>query len=220
MKRIDRFDEYMSVKHLNDNKVTMDLGLSIGTIGKSRKEGRDLSDKVVEQILNFYTDLNRAYLLAGEGEMLKNTVSQPTEEKFIGNTEDLHIIPLLPISAQGGTFNDFVTSIKENECEKVVSPVKGADMAVTVAGDSMSPEYPSGCQVLIKKINDKAFIEWGKVYVLDTCNGTVIKEVHKGQSEDEIECHSINPDPKFQPFSVKRNDIYGMYRVIMCMSLK
>ena len=51
----------------------MDLGLSIGTIGKSRKEGRDLSDKVVEQILNFYTDLSRAYLLAGEGEMLKKT---------------------------------------------------------------------------------------------------------------------------------------------------
>lgn len=57
MRRIERFDKYMAFKGLNDNKVTVDLGLSNGTIGKSRKNGRDLSDRVIEQILNFYTDL-------------------------------------------------------------------------------------------------------------------------------------------------------------------
>ena len=212
----ERVSMYCDKKNIAISKFEKLSGLANGYFNKVTK--RPSEDKL-ESISRAFPDLNTGWLLTGEGEMLKIS-SKPTEEKSIGNTEDLHIIPLLPISAQGGTFNDFVTSIKENECEKVVSPVKGTDMAVTVAGDSMSPEYPSGCQVLIKKINDKAFIEWGKVYVLDTCNGTVIKEVHKGQNEDEIECHSINPDPKFQPFSVKRNDIYGMYRVIMCMSLK
>ena len=70
MRRIDRFDKYMKVKGLNDNKVTIQLGLSVGTLGKSRKEGRDLSDKVIELILNFYKDLSRVWLLTGEGEML------------------------------------------------------------------------------------------------------------------------------------------------------
>ena len=70
MRRIERFDNYLSYKGLNDNIVTNDLKLSVGTIGKSRKEGRDLSDRVVELILNFYTDLNRVWLLTGEGEML------------------------------------------------------------------------------------------------------------------------------------------------------
>ena len=70
MRRIDRFDQYKDYKHLTDNKVTVQLGLSNGTIGKSRKENRDLSDAVVEQILNFYTDLSREWLLYGEGEML------------------------------------------------------------------------------------------------------------------------------------------------------
>ena len=70
MKIIERFDIYMEHKHLNDNKVTVQLGLSNGVIGKSRKEGRDLSDRVIEQILNFYTDLNREWLLYGDGEML------------------------------------------------------------------------------------------------------------------------------------------------------
>lgn len=71
MRKIDRFDKYMSFKGLNDNKVTIDLGLSVGTIGKSRKEGRDLSDRVIEQILNFYNDLDKVWLMTGEGEMLR-----------------------------------------------------------------------------------------------------------------------------------------------------
>ena len=72
MKRIERFDKFMAAKKLNDNKVTIEVGLSVGTLGKSRKENRDLSDKVVEQLLNFYKDLSRTWLLTGEGEMLKD----------------------------------------------------------------------------------------------------------------------------------------------------
>lgn len=218
-----RIDKLMTYFELNKNSFSKEIGLTNNvTIGRILNEDRDPSPKTIKMILDRFPQVNPNWLKFGEGEMLKETPPQPklAEEKEFGGSGYLHIVPLLPISAQGGTFNDFVTSIKENECEKVVSPVKGIDMAVTVSGDSMAPEYPNGCQVFIKRINEEAFIEWGKVYVLDTCNGTVIKEIHKGKSEDEIECFSINPDPKFQPFSVKRDDIYGIYRVIMCMSLK
>ena len=93
---------------------------------------------------------------------------------------DIHLIPLLPVSAQGGSFNDFVVSIKESSCEKIISPIKGADYAMSVSGESMAPEYPSGSQILIKRINEKAFIDWGRVYVLDTCNGisTTLDQVY------------------------------------------
>lgn len=75
-RKIDRFDKYMEYKGLNDNQVTVQLSLSIGTIGKSRKENRDLSNAVVEKILNFYTDLSRKWLIAGEGDMLKDDANQ------------------------------------------------------------------------------------------------------------------------------------------------
>ena len=68
---IDRFDKYMVTKNLNDNKVTRQLGLSTGLLGKSRKKGTDLSKKNVEKILNFYTDLNNVWLLTGQDKMLK-----------------------------------------------------------------------------------------------------------------------------------------------------
>lgn len=87
MRRIDRFDEYMKYSGLNDNKVTNQLGLSIGILGKSRKEGRDLSDRVVEKILKFYGNLNHVWLLTGEGEMLSNVqVSEGnTGSGIVGN---------------------------------------------------------------------------------------------------------------------------------------
>lgn len=67
---IDRFDVYMSSVGLNDNKVTVQLNLSKGLIGKSRNPGRDLSNKIVSQILETYTNLNKVWLLTGEGSML------------------------------------------------------------------------------------------------------------------------------------------------------
>ena len=70
MRIIDRFDEYMTFKHLNDNRATKDLGFSIGMIGKSRNEGRDLSKKAVQRILAVYNDLDETWLKTGEGEMI------------------------------------------------------------------------------------------------------------------------------------------------------
>lgn len=129
------------------------------------------------------------------------------------------VVPLMPISAQGGTLNDFTLSVMEHDCEKVVSPIRGVDYAITVSGDSMSPEYPSGSQILIKKINERAFIDWGKVYVLDTINGTVIKKLMPVEGDaNKVLCVSVNPC--YPAFEVCLDHIFGIYRVLMCMSLK
>ena len=126
-KKIDRFDKYMKIKGLNDNRVTNELGLSVGTLGKSRKENRDLSDKNIEKILKYYVDINRTWLLTGEGDMLDPEKVETTAEKVVHENNNTTQILLLPISAQGGSLNDFVRSVKESECEKIISPIKGAD---------------------------------------------------------------------------------------------
>lgn len=127
-------------------------------------------------------------------------------------------ILVIPTGARGGTLGDFAESVKEYECERMVSPVRGADYAMQITGDSMSPEYPSGSQIIIKKINERAFIEWGKVYVLDTENGAIIKQIRKTDSPDRVECVSLNP--AYQPFQVECKYIRGWYRVLMVLALK
>lgn len=127
-------------------------------------------------------------------------------------------IPVLPTEAMAGTLGDFALAVQDYECERMVSPVKGADFAIKIQGDSMSPEYPSGSVCLIKKVNEKAFIEWGKVYVLDTENGAVIKQIRRTDRENVVECVSLNP--AFQPFTIDCSYIKGWYRILMMISLK
>ena len=51
MRRIDRLDKYLSYKGISDYRATLDAGLSKGVIGKSRENNRDLSNKVVEKLV-------------------------------------------------------------------------------------------------------------------------------------------------------------------------
>ena len=213
----DRLLIYIKYLGIGQSKFEKLCGLSNGYINNSKG---NFGSAKIEDILKACDDLNRSWLLTGEGEMLKSK-NDPCDKDGSGN-EDIEIehVRLLPLFAHGGSLSDFTVSVKDSDCEKVVSPMKGADFAIQVTGDSMAPEYPSGSVILIKKINESAFIEWGKAYVLDTENGSVVKKVVPSDKEGCIRCVSINPDPSFAPFDVPLSSVFGIYRVLMCMSMK
>ncbi len=196
--------------------VAVKMGADPSNVSRSIKgTGGYPSDSFLRRFnMAFDNTFNLQWLLTGDGEMIED--AKPTV--IVAGENNVYSIPLLPVSAQGGSLNDFVVSVKDSDCEKIISPIKGADYAISVAGDSMAPEYPSGSQILIKRINERAFIDWGRVYVLDTCNGTIIKQLFPSKKPEMLLCKSINP--KFPPFEVSLADVYGIYRVLMCMSVK
>jgi phage repressor protein C with HTH and peptisase S24 domain len=175
------------------------LGFSESSISKALKgDERFLTDSLISKIVAY----------------LKVTGTAPVLE-----TQDKpEMVKIIPTEALAGTLADYADSVQEYECERMVSPIKGADLAIKIFGDSMSPEYPSGSMLLIKKVNEKAFIEWGKVYVLDTENGAVIKQIRRTDRENVVECVSLNP--AFQPFTIDTSYIKGWYRILMMISLK
>ena len=210
----NKLKEYFDNKGITQSEIAEKLGVSKDYVNALFTGKRAFGKKQAEAWVNLF-GLSASWLLTGEGDML---TGEQAEQTIQSSTDDIHLIPLLPISAQGGSLNDFVVSIKESSCEKIISPIKGADYAMSVSGESMAPEYPSGSQILIKRINEKAFIDWGRVYVLDTCNGTVIKRLFPSDTADKVLCKSINPE--FPPFEVLLSDVYAVYRGLMCMSLK
>ena len=117
-----------------------------------------------------------------------------------------------------GTLGEFEDSVHAYECERMISPIKGADYAIKVCGDSMSPEIPNGSQILVKKIWEEEFIEWGKIFCLDTRNGAVIKRIYPTDNPDVVECRSVNPE--YPPFRVNVRPVFGWYRVLMVMCMK
>lgn len=213
----DRLVAFITYLGVGQGKFEKSCGLANAYVSNIRKS---ISPEKLQQIAQHYPELNTGWLMTGEGEMLRYDSDRRKIQDYSENRRVAKLVPLIPIAAQGGNLNDFVVSVKESDCEKVVSPISNADLAITVFGDSMAPEYPNGAQIFITKINAAAFIEWGKVYVLDTCNGTVIKILVPSERSEYVKCLSINPDPKYAPFEVALADIYGIYKVIMCMSLK
>lgn len=166
-------------------------------------------------------NISAEWLLNGEGDMLTQKKEAPKTSSADTTKKNGYITYLLPMSAMGGSLTGFAEpGVLLQNCEAVVSPIENVDFAITVYGDSMAPEYPSGSRILIKKINPNLFIDWGKVYVLDTPNGVIVKEVHESNREGYVSCHSINPDPKFKSFDVLMDEVFGMYRVLMCLSAK
>lgn len=202
---IKKFREENKIKQKDICEI---LGIAQPYLSAIENGTRPLNDDKFKLLYKHYGDIVMRY-------QNKNVIITIDNSQFEVNT-----VPLLPIAAQGGSLNDFIISIKESDCERIISPIKGVDFALSVAGDSMAPEYPSGSQILVKKINERAFIDWGRVYVLDTCNGTVIKILTPSEKEGWVKCTSINPDPKFAPFEVSLKDVYGVYRVLLCMAIK
>lgn len=207
----DRLEKLIGNKGVTPYYLSQETGVSQATISRLRSDETAKPSIATNKKIANYFNVSADWLLTG------NSESDFVNEMSMDKT-DPNVVPLLPISAQGGSLNDFVVSIKESECEKIISPIKGADYAMSVSGDSMAPEYPSGSQILIKRINEKAFIDWGRVYVLDTCNGTVIKKLFPSEKPDRVVCKSINPE--YPPFEILLGDVYGVYRVLMCMSVK
>jgi SOS-response transcriptional repressor LexA len=214
----DRTLEFIKFKGLTMKAFEQRCDLSTGYVTSMRK---GYGSEKLNNVLTAFPELNREWLLYGEGDMLSSTSSaqpQPSVKNERVADDEAYKVPLVPISALGGSLNDFNTAVCRDDCETVISPIKDIDMAIKISGDSMEPEYPSGSTVLIKKINEHAFLEWGKVYVLSTCNGTVIKRLMPTDDPNKVLCESINP--KYPPFEVSLEHVYGVYIVMMCMSFK
>ena len=130
-------------------------------------------------------------------------------------------IPLVPIAVMAGDLANFdIEGVDTRRCERFLSPIPGIDLALPVCGDSMSPEYPNGSRVLVKKINHEDFIVPGNVYAIDTTNGPLLKRVAKSDKEGYIKCISINEEAGYEPFDVPKRTIRAMYRVVMCIAIK
>ena len=161
--------------------------------------------------------LNPEWLLTGKGKMLKkvtsqNMVNEPTEE----------YIPLIPIEAMAGKGNGSFQIQKKDIIDGYLIPEfseRGVEYIIRVSGSSMYPKYSSGDLLGCKTIKDLTFFQWGKVYVLDTDQGPMVKRLYPVESScDMLECRSDNKD--YPPFPINKESIYKIAIVIGVLRLE
>lgn len=183
--RMQRFDIYMQAKYLNDNQVTSQCNLSQGLLGQARAGKSDLGNKTIEKILNVYQDLNRVWLLTGEGDMLnpgaEETVNVPSKIPELG--KDYKLVPIIHIDSVGGIHSNNAI-VDEPEYIEGYMPFVDAregDYVISESGNSMSPTIPTGSLMLIRKVeNWKEYFGYGNIYVLVLADGRrITKEVSR-----------------------------------------
>lgn len=216
---LDRIKEYYKLKGNAD--LARFLGVAPNTI--TNWYGRKTFD--IDVIYTKCVDIDMNWLLTGEGKMLRNEESPPSEpiDGAIPLAHPAHSpgegIPLIPISAMAGAFTGEHT-VLEYECERFVVPTfKGAEFLISVKGSSMYPKYNSGDIVACKRLSmSDIFFQWNKVYVLDTDQGPLIKRVKPGSDTGHVLIVSDNVH--YEPFELALEQIHHVALVIGVIRLE
>ena len=197
-----RFDKYMNYKHLNDNQVTVQCGLAVGLIGQARKGKSDLGKKTIDKILTVYQDLNRIWLLTGEGDMLGT--SKPT-------TSGIPYYKDIPVSAGK-------TELQDGESNEIaigsinIGGITGK-YAFPVIGCSMEPVIHAGDIIVVDEVNRWDRIDPDKIYLIITKDDRMIKRLEiDDEDTQKIWCISNN----YKRFSINKSEILKLFRVTFC----
>ena len=77
-KKYDRLANYAKIKGLTLAKISREVGISSGLLSKGAKDNADISDSVCLKVSEYFTDLNKKWLMTGQGEMLTTSPPPPT----------------------------------------------------------------------------------------------------------------------------------------------
>lgn len=126
-------------------------------------------------------------------------------------------IPLIPIEAVAGfALKGDAVAMEYDITERYLVPefsVRGVKYLIRVSGSSMYPKYSNGDILACRPVNDLTFFQWGKVYVLDTDQGALVKRLFEGKDDTCIECRSDNKE-HYPPFQIPKTSIRSVSIVV------
>ena len=187
------------------------VGMSNGSLCKTRNVSKNLLDKVCIA----FPELNRIWLLTGEGSMLRNNNSE-NNETYENNETNNHTLPLIPIAAVAGFNGLDLPGVPLAQCPQYSIPdfiEQKAEYLIRVSGSSMYPKYSSGDILACRRIQEITFIQWGKIYVIDSQQGAMVKRLFEiPDNPEQILCQSDNP--KYPPFKLPKSEIRSLSIVV------
>ena len=208
---------FRKANNLTQDVVAEYLGVTKGFISQVENGKAPLPEDKLKKLLDNAEWSMEEYKRVAAS-FKRAALSMPEDPVAVRDGDVLYRVPLLPIFAQAGHLTGWSEGVMEVQCEKVVSPVKDIDMAVHIYGESMYPDIPNGSVVYVRKVSGR-IIDFGHAYILDTIDGPVLKYITPGSDDDHFTFLSANKDPKFAPYEVLKEDILGMYKVVMCMKM-
>ena len=209
----ERIISFLKGKKLSQSAFEKSTGLSNGYVNNISK---GIGAEKLQRIIEVYPELSQAWLLTGEGEMLRT----PTADTAANTPQKA--LPLIPFEAIAGYLSTDNEGVRLEDCERYVIPEfdrRGAEFIIRVSGSSMYPKYSNGDLLGCKKIENILFFQWGKIYVLDTSQGALVKRVYEHENDDFVMLVSDNKDV-YPPFAIPKSDIRSLSIVVGVVRLE
>ena len=201
--------------------------------------GGNPSFEVLQKILYAFEHINPKWLIAGQGETFmeekysdlpkgidKDKIIKINTSKQIERARNkTKGFPLIPVEAMMGYGNGDVQVMDYDIQEDyLITPElenKGIKYLIRASGSSMTPKYNNGDLLACRPITDISFIQWGKVYVLDTDQGPLVKRLYPCNPTDDdcLECRSDNYE-KYLPFKIRKESIRRIAIVVAVLRLE
>jgi len=232
--------KYLEKKNISKADFYRKTGLSNGFLDKND----NISSNNIETIISFFGDISPEWIITGAGEMLRTVSNQNVHNStrtHYSNTAEpsqavqnqrkdteniLHRkgIPLIPVEAMAG-YGSGDAQVMDYDIQEnyIITPElehKGVAYLIRASGSSMQPKYNNGDILACRPITDISFMQWGKVYVLDTDQGPLVKRLYQCNTDDDcLECHSDNFE-RYPPFKINKTSIRRIAIVVGVLRLE
>lgn len=218
------------IKKVRDTFCNGDNSLFSEKIGTSKQyasnicnEGKNVGAKVLDKILNIFTEVNPIWLKLGEGDMLKDQ----SNVKFSGSYISENLIDVTHVTLK--TYASFIESLYNCEPDLdtyKVMPEPGEDlnsedyMVFDIEGDSMYPTIQSESKILCKKIDENQWEYARGVVVIVYGKTLTVKRILKNDLYINNNLTLKADNPTYGELNVERHEIRGIWQAVRVVSMK
>lgn len=178
--------------------------------GKTKK----ISPTIADKIINEYPLISRAWLLSGDGEMLKNDVDY-TDKPLMSYQ---HGVPYYNVDFIGGF--DLIVNDQTITPEYYIQfkPYNKATCWCNITGHSMEPEINNGDIIALREIKDISFLPYGEIYAIVTRNDMrTVKRIGPSANPDNYTLIPTNKSPEYGIQELPKDKILRIFEVMGCM---
>lgn len=219
---ISRIEVLMESANISFSDLAMRCKINHSKLADFFNSKIEQNDNEIIDIIASSLGANKAWILTGLGSPFETESPLVDEcvktfDEIFGVPKKKQTRPRVPLTASAGSLSVVSDGVTLKDCEQMplIHQFPDYDFTMFIKGDSMSPRFESGDEIACRHIDQSRFIQWGKVHVLDTTQGFVIKRVY--EDGDKIRCVSYNPD--YSDFSVPKEDILSMSLVVGVVSI-
>lgn len=228
MNDFQRIENVLSHLKKSARALSIELGLKNPQVFYDIKAGKCGISKDLALKLQDKYFINAAWLLTGDGEMLKSgekalNDNSPRADNDINIISTGKVIPYYDAEVAAGTsYGMEMAPSRPAGLIEIGGLMKDSEFAIRVYGNSMTPNYPAGCVIGLKQYNEH-FIEPGTVYVVETDENRYLKRLYYNKDKTHFRCISDNTmkyesgpmegEYFYQEFEIPLKDVRRLLRV-------